>query len=238
MFSVPRLAELYDHLDPDRSDLEAYGALLSELGARSVLDIGCGTGTFALLLAARGFDVVGVDPAAASLAVARAKPDADRVTWVHGTAEAAPDLRVDAVTMTGNVAQVFLTDDEWAGTLHAARRVLRPGGHLAFETRNPAAEAWRSWTRDASRRRVAVPGLGDVETWFDVTDVQHTTVTFQSTYHFVRDDTVMTSGSTLRFRDHDEVTASLRTAGFDPPEIREAPDRPGLELVFIARRQA
>jgi 2-polyprenyl-3-methyl-5-hydroxy-6-metoxy-1,4-benzoquinol methylase len=38
-----------------------------------VLDIGCGTGTFALMLAKRGLEVTGVDPAEASLDVARTK---------------------------------------------------------------------------------------------------------------------------------------------------------------------
>ena len=47
-FEDPRLAALYDVLDPDRSDLDAYAAIARELGARSLLDVGCGTGTFAL----------------------------------------------------------------------------------------------------------------------------------------------------------------------------------------------
>ena len=37
--------------------------------------------------------------------------------------------------MTGNVAQVFITDDDWAQVLHAVRAALRPGGYLVFETR-------------------------------------------------------------------------------------------------------
>jgi 2-polyprenyl-3-methyl-5-hydroxy-6-metoxy-1,4-benzoquinol methylase len=65
-------------LDSDRSDLAAYAALGDEFSARSVLDIGCGTGTFACILAGRGVRVIGVDPARASLDVARAKPGADR----------------------------------------------------------------------------------------------------------------------------------------------------------------
>ena len=62
-FADPRLAALYDRLHPDRSDLDTYVAILEELGARSVLDVGCGTGTFAAMLADRGVEVVGVDPA-------------------------------------------------------------------------------------------------------------------------------------------------------------------------------
>ena len=37
------LAEVYDPLDPDRSDLDGYAALVDEFGAHSVLDIGRGT---------------------------------------------------------------------------------------------------------------------------------------------------------------------------------------------------
>lgn len=76
-FRDPRLAALYDALDdPGRGDLDAYTALVREYDARRVLDIGCGTGVFALRLAGLGFEVVAVDPARAALDVARAKPGA------------------------------------------------------------------------------------------------------------------------------------------------------------------
>ena len=44
------------------------------------------------------------------------------------------------------------------------------------------------------------------------------------------------SDSTLRFRGLDELEASLAALGFVTVEVREAPDRPGLEHVFVARR--
>ena len=84
IFEEPWLAEIYDELDPDRSDLDAYAAMAGEFGAESVLDVGCGTGTLACLLAGRGLEVIAVDPAAACLEVARRKPGADDVRWVHG----------------------------------------------------------------------------------------------------------------------------------------------------------
>lgn len=236
IFADRRLAEIYDPLDPDRSDLEVYAALVEACGARSVLDIGCGTGTFALLLASKGFDVVAVDPAAASLEVAGSKPGAHRVRWLLGDATTLPTLRVDLATMTGNVAQVFLTDDAWLATLHGVRSALRPGGRFVFEARDPSREAWRAWTNVEAHDRVDLPRVGTVEHWGEVTTVNGQLVTFRWTFHFERSGEIITSESTLRFRERDEIELSLRTAGFGLLDVRDAPDRPGLEFVFVAER--
>jgi SAM-dependent methyltransferase len=123
IFEHPRLAAIYHALDPDRSDLDVYVAIADELGARRVLDVGCGTGTLALLLAERGPNVIGVDPAGASLSVARAKPGAERVRWIHGDAMAFSPLAVDLATMTGNVAQAIADESDWEATLQCARGV-------------------------------------------------------------------------------------------------------------------
>src|SRR5262245_66646642 len=119
-FEHPRLAAIYDPLDPDRSDLDAYLAMAEEFGARSVLDIGCGTGVFALLLAERGITVTGIDPARASVDVARAKPGAERVRWLDGDAGDLPPMQIDLVTMTGNVAQANADPQAWRRPLRGA----------------------------------------------------------------------------------------------------------------------
>lgn len=236
LFDESRLAAVYDPLDPDRSDLDVYDALAAELVARSVLDIGCGTGTFACLLARRGLEVTGIDPAAAMLAVARAKPGAERVRWLHGVAPDLPPLQVDLATMTANVAQVFLDDRAWADTLAAARRSLRPAGWLVFESRRPERQAWREWTRDHSYQREEIDGVGLVETWDEVTHVALPYVTFRSTMIFHADGAELISESTLRFRSREEIGESLAASGFSVEDVRDAPDRPGRENVFVARR--
>ena len=149
LFSEPRLAELYDPLDPDRRDLDAYTAMAAEFGAVTVLDVGCGTGTLACLLARAGLEVIAVDPAAASLAVAWRKPGAERVRWLHGDATALPPLQADLATMTGNVAQVFLTGQQWAATLRAIRDRLRPGGGLC--SRAATRRSRRGWSGTGTR---------------------------------------------------------------------------------------
>ena len=237
LFEHPRLAAVYDALDPDRSDLDAYALIVTELGAGLVLDLGCGTGTFALMLAERGVAVVGLDPAAASLDVARGKPGGDRVRWVHGDATALPeDLegRVDLAVMTGNVAQAIVDEQDWVTTLAVARRCLRSGGHLVFETRRPARRGWEEWTREQSETLTEVSGHGSIRHWVQLAKVNLPLVTFEAVRVF--NDQILTSTSTLRFRSEDEVTASLVATGYEVDEVREAPDRPGRELVFVARR--
>ncbi|GAB3837709.1 class I SAM-dependent methyltransferase [Micromonospora andamanensis] len=236
IFAHPRLARVYDAFDGDREDLAAYLAIADEVRARRVLDVGCGTGCLAILLARSGRTVVGLDPAEASLTVARSKPDSARVTWICGDATTAPLPAADLATMTGNVAQVFLTDADWRQTLRAIHQALRPHGHLVFETRRPERQVWREWIADTHPVTRDVPGVGQVERHLTVTDVSPPLVSFRYTYRFRTDGEVITSDSTLRFRTREEIEWSLAASGYLIRDVREAPDRPGREFVFVVQR--
>ncbi len=231
IFAHPRLAALYDIFDGDRDDLDAYQEIITELGAHDILDVGCGTGTLALRLAETGHTVTGYDPAEASLTVARGKPGADRVTW---TGEL-PAGQFDLAVMTGNVAQVFTTDQQWHTILRDLHTRLRPGGHLVFETRRPEYRAWDEWTRDTGPDIRDVPGEGPVERRRHLTDVHLPLVSFRYTYTFPGGDT-LTSDSTLRFRDRNELDHDLTTCGYAVSDVRQAPDRPARERVFLCTK--
>jgi hypothetical protein len=113
---------------------------------------------------------------------------------------------------------------------------LRPGGHLVLETRDPTKRAWHEWSRAASYKVTESEGVGAVESWVEMIDVSGPLVTFRGTYVFASDGQVLTSDSTLRFRERDEVEAALVAHGYTVKEVRSAPDRPGREFVFFARR--
>lgn len=233
IFSHDRLAPLYDAFGGGRDDLPPYLRIIREFGAQKIIDVGCGTGNLAHLASAVGYDVLAIDPAEASLRVARSRPHADHIEWHHGTVESAPPAVADIALMTGNVAQVFLTDAEWLSTLRAVYERLRPGGHLVFEARRPEARAWESWSEE-SVSSMTFPGLGLVRSRRALTDVSLPYVSFTHTYDFPDGEHIV-SDSTLRFREEAEHRDLLSSAGFSVDEVRQAPDRPGKEFVFIAR---
>ena len=236
IFKHPKLVKIYDLFDGERADLIHYLEIAREFSAETIIDLGSGTGCFAAILADSGFNVIAVEPALASLEYAKTLRDSARIEWHSGDASSLRENTADIAFMTGNVAQVFLSDQEWMATLRALFNSIRTGGHLVFEARKPEIKAWYEWTKEKTFCLRESPEFGTVESWCEVTDVTEDLVSFRWNYHFIADGEVLTSESTLRFRSKDEYIKSLHDAGFIVDEIREAPDRLGKEFVFITRK--
>lgn len=116
----------------------AWRPLIADLVAaelpRTVVDVGCGTGTLALTMADRlvGGVVTGVDIDPAILELARDKPGSERIGWQIGSATSLPfgEASIDVVTCTLVLHHLPLETKQDA--LREMRRVLRPGGLLVI----------------------------------------------------------------------------------------------------------
>ena len=97
-----------------------------------VVDVGAGTGSNAIALAAARGDVsvvaVDGDPQVRELALA--KPGAGQVDWRDGLADALPLADASAERVLMSLLLHHLTPDGKRAALAEAQRVLRPGGRL------------------------------------------------------------------------------------------------------------
>lgn len=206
-FADHELAALYDALNPRESsgDHEFYLPMI--MAARSVLDVGCGTGSLLHQARESGHSgrLTGLDPAEGMLARARRRDD---VEWVHGDLSTARwDSEFDFAVMTGHAFQVLLSDDELRTAFAAIRRALTPGGRFGFDTRNPAARAWERWTpRNVSE-------TATVRSWNDAGPFENGYITFTTTFESSAWDAPRFSESTLRFLDVPTLAGFLDEAG-------------------------
>lgn len=96
----------------------------------SVVDVGGGTGTLAIALAARGAAVTVIDGDARILRRAKAKPGAQAATFICALAGELPLATASADRVVMSLLLHHLTPDQKDRALAEARRVLRPGGRL------------------------------------------------------------------------------------------------------------
>lgn len=96
----------------------------------AVVDVGGGTGTFAIQLAAAGAAVTVVDGDATVLQRAAAKPGAENVTFVCALASDLPIESASADRVVMSLLLHHLSPRQKTVALVEARRVLRPGGRI------------------------------------------------------------------------------------------------------------
>lgn len=236
----PRIIDLYDEDNPDGPDHDFYRALA--IDASRIIDLGCGTGILTVTLVANkeGSEqsaVVGIDPSPVMLDYARRRPGAENVTWVEGDSRNIPLRDIDLAIMSGNVAQ-HIPDSDWRRTLTDLRQSMAIGGILSFESRNPEARAWESWSTEEKTSRMTQHG--ELVEWTEIATDDDRVVQMTAYNHFVESDDIVTEALELVFRSREEIQSDLEHAGFREMSVyggwKQEPFDPSSPImVFVAQ---
>ena len=138
------LADRYESIDPDA--LHAWFAHHLPPPPAAVLDVGAGSGRDAAWFAARGYEVVAVDPSATMLREAQHRHPTPRVTWIRDCLPSlghvvGRGLSYDVILL--NAVWMHVHPDERQRAFRKLISVLKPGGLIVFALRvggNDAAD--------------------------------------------------------------------------------------------------
>jgi len=225
----------YDLLYRDK-DYAAEARYVAELiathapGARTVLELGCGTGAHAAELAAAGYSVSGIDisqgmlDAAATRATSLAPEIAGRLTFSAGDVRTVRlGRKFDSVISLFHVMSYQATNADLAAAFATARDHLAPGGVFVFDcwygpavlSQKPAVAVKRLADAVISVLRIAEPVMHAAENIVDVNYTVH--VTDRATGR----TEALTETHRMRYLFTPEIETALVTAGMTLIESRE-----------------
>lgn len=214
--------------DPQAYDLEDGGydadfplteQLAQTLGG-PLLDLACGTGTMALRLAARGYEVTGVDviPEMIEWASQKAAAQGVSVEWVVADARTFHlPKQFPLIYMLGNAFQHFLTRADQEALLARVREHLSREGIFLFGTRNPTLKNLfearfpepQKYTMEDGTQLIA----SEQPQYDPITQIQHWTFHKQLLYPTGRQEE-QTLRTALRYVFPQEMEALLSYNGF------------------------
>jgi SAM-dependent methyltransferase len=225
-------ARYYDLLYRDKdyaAEAEYVAGLIRKFhpAARSILELGSGTGIHAALLAEKGFTVHGVERSpemlARSLALTENKHTGhDRLTLTRGDIrEIRLNKRFDAVISLFHVISYQTTNEDVTAAFETARQHLNPGGVFIFDvwygpavlTKRPSVRIKRMADNQTEVTRLAEPVLHPNENQVDVN------------YHvFVRN---LTTNAVA------ELKESHGMRYFFKPEIEQIAGQVGFQFLYV-----
>lgn len=124
-----------------KNEAKFFQNTFRERGAKTVLDVACGTGMHAILFADWGYDVIGADLSEEMLRKANANAGKSRANlrFVRaGFGELGEKIgrKADVVTCLGNSLPHLLSADELSRAIHDIYSILNPGGLFITQNRN------------------------------------------------------------------------------------------------------
>lgn len=110
----------------------AVSASVAGVEAPRIVELGCGTGSVSIPLAAKlpHASVIGVDIDRQALGIAQSKHGSDAVTWLQGSATDPPQAPGEADAAIISLVLHHLTPNDQPRALEAARELLKPGGTI------------------------------------------------------------------------------------------------------------
>ena len=128
---------IYDAENAQNEAFETDGPFYLALAQKvsgTVLELGCGTGRIAILLAQAGIDVTGLDIVPEMLERARQKSAGLPVRWVEGDVRSFQlAQQYQLICATGGVFNMLLTRTDQEAMLAQVREHLTPGGIFAID---------------------------------------------------------------------------------------------------------
>lgn len=248
-FNDPRLVAVYNTVCALGDEKQFYIKLAKDLSVKTIVDLGSGTGLLTIELANLGYQMIGVEPSHLMLEVARKNSKGSNIEWIQGDARSLKEFNADLAIMTGHVAQFHLEDEVWQKALDSIYKALKPGGYLAFESRNPAVQPWNKedqtnntdWYAPNFHKTFNDPIKGEIEYRSKLLKVDGEFVLSEGHYLFTKTGEELTSRNELRFRTREEITKSLEQAGFTIEKVygnwdgSNATDE-SPEMIFVAKK--
>lgn len=140
--------------------LAPLGRIAAEVPPRGrILDLGCGHGLFANLLATSGpeREILGADPSAEKLMVARrSSRRLTNVRYHHGRVEDVDETGFDAISILDVL--YLLPDDQKLAVLRRCRELVAPGGRLLLKTND--TQPWWKYGVVRAEEELMVRALG------------------------------------------------------------------------------
>lgn len=217
LYRNPDLAQFYGIENEFRADYDFCRNIATN--AASILDLGCGTGNLTTSFP-KSANVVGVDPAAAMLEIARKQQGGEDVTWIEADArQVRLETKFDLVLLTGHAFQVFLTTDEQVAVLQTIAEHLHVGGTFLFDSRNPSFPSRKDRNKTESLHRIEHLKLGSIDAWCESDyDDEAEILTYSNSYHVLGTGDVQTAEEKIRYTSKSRLAELLSVAGLTANE--------------------